>query len=34
VYVGLITYAQGDAGLPFVGTADAIELVDGLPKPE
>ncbi|WP_395795113.1 hypothetical protein [Aquimonas sp.] len=27
VYVGLITYAQGDKGLPFVGTADAIELV-------
>lgn len=27
VYVGLITYAQGDAGLPFVGTADAIERV-------
>lgn len=25
-YVGLITYAQGDEGLPFVGTADAIEL--------
>jgi hypothetical protein len=27
VYVGLITYAQGEAGLPFVGTADSIELV-------
>ena len=34
VYVGLITYAQGDAGLPFVGTADGIEHVDGLPKPD
>lgn len=27
VYVGLITYAQGEAGLPFVGTADSIERV-------
>lgn len=27
VYVGLITYAQGEAGLPFVGTADSVELV-------
>lgn len=26
VYIGLITYAQGTDGLPFVGTADAIEL--------
>lgn len=25
VYIGIITYAQGDAGLPFVGTVDAIE---------
>ncbi|MCF6323230.1 MAG: PKD domain-containing protein [Gammaproteobacteria bacterium] len=25
VYIGLITYAQGSQGLPFVGTADAIE---------
>ncbi len=27
VYVGLITYAFGSAGLPFVGTADGVELV-------
>ncbi len=26
VYVGLITYAFGTAGVPFVGTADAVEL--------
>lgn len=25
VYVGLITYAFGETGLPFVGTADALE---------
>ncbi len=25
VYIGLITYAQGSQGLPFVGTSDAIE---------
>jgi len=25
VYIGLITYAQGSAGIPFVGTCDAIE---------
>ena len=25
VYIGLITYAQGSTGLPFVGTCDAIE---------
>lgn len=25
VYIGLITYAQGQAGIPFVGTADGIE---------
>jgi len=25
VYIGLITYAQGTNGIPFVGTADAIE---------
>ena len=25
VYVGLITYAFGTNGVPFVGTADAIE---------
>lgn len=25
-WVGLITYAQGESGLPFVGTADAFEL--------
>lgn len=34
VYVGLITYAQGDAGLPFVGTADGIEYRDGRPTAE
>src|SRR5690606_24664780 len=28
VYVGLITYAQGESGLPFVGTADSIERGD------
>lgn len=27
VYVGLITYAFGSTGLPFVGTADSVELV-------
>lgn len=26
VYVGLITYAYGSAGLPFVGTADSVQL--------
>ena len=25
VYIGLITYAYGYAGIPFVGTADGIE---------
>ncbi len=25
VYIGLITYAQGSQGIPFVGTCDAIE---------
>jgi len=25
VYIGLITYAQGSRGLPFVGTCDAVE---------
>jgi hypothetical protein len=25
VYIGLITYAAGEAGVPFVGTADAVE---------
>ncbi|MCG6116590.1 MAG: hypothetical protein MEQ07_00070 [Aquimonas sp.] len=34
VYVGLITYAQGDEGLPFVGTADAIELVSEQGQPQ
>ena len=28
VYVGLITYAFGDNGVPFVGTCDAIEIDD------
>ncbi len=28
VYVGLITYAQGKKGLPFVGTCDAIEIYE------
>ena len=27
VYVGLITYAYGTSGVPFVGTADSVELV-------
>ncbi len=27
VYVGLITYAYNEAGIPFVGTADSVELV-------
>lgn len=27
VYIGLITYAFGSAGLPFVGTADSVQLV-------
>ncbi len=27
VYIGLITYAYGASGVPFVGTADSIELV-------
>ena len=26
VYVGIITYAQGEAGLPFVGTVDSIDV--------
>lgn len=26
VYVGIITYAQGEDGLPFVGTVDSIEV--------
>jgi hypothetical protein len=25
VYVGLITYAVGETGVPFVGTCDAFE---------
>ncbi|NOY72826.1 MAG: hypothetical protein GXP14_10695 [Gammaproteobacteria bacterium] len=33
VYIGLITYAQGSRGLPFVGTSDAIEFTD-LSSPE
>lgn len=28
VYVGLITYAQGKKGLPFVGTCDSIEIYE------
>lgn len=28
VYVGLITYAQGSAGLPFVGTSDSFQIID------
>lgn len=28
VYIGLITYAYGSAGIPFVGTADGVELAD------
>ncbi|MFS4491893.1 hypothetical protein [Maribacter sp. 2308TA10-17] len=28
VYVGLITYAYGQTGVPFVGTCDAIEIRD------
>jgi hypothetical protein len=28
VYVGLITYAFGTKGLPFVGTCDSIELIE------
>ncbi len=28
VYIGLITYAQGSRGLPFVGTSDSIEFTD------
>jgi len=28
VYVGLITYAFGSTGVPFVGTCDAIQIVD------
>lgn len=27
VYIGLITYAQGSLGVPFVGTCDGVELV-------
>jgi len=27
VYVGLITYAQGSTGVPFVGTADSFEII-------
>jgi len=27
VYVGLITYAQGISGLPFVGTCDSFEII-------
>lgn len=27
VYIGLITYAQGSQGIPFVGTCDAIEFI-------
>lgn len=27
VYIGLITYAYNQAGIPFVGTADSVELV-------
>ena len=30
VYIGLITYAQGSTGIPFVGTCDAIETDNGL----
>ncbi|MCG8671315.1 MAG: PKD domain-containing protein [Pseudomonadales bacterium] len=28
VYVGLITYAFGSRGIPFVGTADSIEIIE------
>jgi hypothetical protein len=28
VYVGLITYAQGTTGVPFVGTCDGIEILE------
>jgi len=28
VYVGLITYAQDQGGLPFVGTCDSFEIID------
>lgn len=28
VYVGLITYAQGNSDIPFVGTSDAIEIFE------
>ncbi|WP_411031980.1 hypothetical protein [Spongiimicrobium sp. 3-5] len=28
VYVGLITYAFGDTGVPFIGTCDAIQITD------
>ena len=28
VYVGLITYAYGTNGVPFVGTCDAIQIMD------
>jgi len=28
VYIGLITYAQGSKGLPFVGTCDSIEIYE------
>lgn len=28
VYVGLITYAYGDKGIPFVGTCDSVELIE------
>ena len=28
VYVGLITYAQGSTGVPFVGTCDSFEIID------
>lgn len=28
VYVGLITYAQGQTGVPFVGTCDSFEIID------
>ena len=27
VYIGLITYAFGTGSVPFVGTADSVELV-------
>jgi K319L-like, PKD domain len=28
VFVGLITYAQGTVGVPFVGTCDSFEIID------